>query len=301
MTTVPSTLSLKIEEILRRYDQLRVDKEEASWKQFSTTVHGTWYKPFNREESLLKNDEINKQVEVVNKALLAVKNGRFDRGEMKTRVRRYDWAIWNFDSKEVITSSKDRHGIYVDLGLTLMFPGHAGIRLSGDPESIRGSSQNLPQFALALLKGYRVSPEAWEEIVALQPDIYESFCQQYEAILTEIEPKADAMCLKHRKKLEKSRARAARPDMVAKREMEARSRACKSLYNMLCSKKCKEILDRWNPEEFLTYLKFCQEYEYELTNLITWSHKFPLGSKVLKLEDVTTAIEMAKVCDVMNS
>jgi hypothetical protein len=300
----------QIEAVILQKQEERLDRDEAHFNQQKAAVAnnpGNWFsgRSFDRKEHR-KRDQLEKLVKGFMMALWACKDGRIERGDMKGftySVTAGAFTDVDCSQKRTVTESKERHKVYVDVGLSLVFQGHVGIRLSGDPDAIRAKPGCVPQFVQGVLKSYGVvGTEAvyWEGIIALQQEDFEGLCQRYEAVLAEIAPLADKVAEKHWRKLEKSRERATRPEVVAKREAEARARARESLSKLLGTS-AKSVLDVWTAEDILKYLRLCQKHGYILRELMTWSGQTPLGSKAIELEDVQTALEMAKVRDVMES
>jgi hypothetical protein len=191
--------------------------------------------------------------------------------------------------------------VHVDLGLTLCVEGKR-VRVDGSTKDVY-DEKNFPPVLRALAQdaAHDVLTRCW---VQLEPFIRvdaQNFLTGYQEVVASIMKDADQLIEKHQKRLDKSRARAARPEVVAKREAEARTRARESLSALLTGPAAREILDEWSHDDLLGYLRLCQKHERILKELMTWSGRTPLGSKALCLEDVEVALDMAKVKTVMDS
>lgn len=263
-----------------------------------------WYGKQAFKEERQTTEQRDALVKGVCLALFACKQAELARGEMKGYSQQTGGHPYSNDKRpldEPCCSPKTRHGVWVDTGISMTFQGHAGLRLSGDPSELRSTAgaTGVPAFVRVLAPG--CTQTLWNSASGLVQADYDALCARYDALVAELEPAADRVAEKHSKKLEKSRERAKRPEVVARREAEARARGRDSLSRLLGGPTCKGILDKWGPEDLLTYLKLCQKHEYVLKELMRWSGQNPLGSKAIELEDVTTALEMAKVRDVMDS
>jgi hypothetical protein len=209
-----------------------------------------------------------------------------------------------------------RHGVYVDMGLTLNTPGwtdvglgpiqgREAVRLSGDPGEVHETVNDMTQLAVPPTYVRAICPSVdartWWEVRTLFEDELAALKARYDELVVKIAPDVDRFAERYSKKLARSRARSARPDNVAKREAEARTRARESLSQLMCGSTFQRILDRWSAEELLKYLRLCQTESGVLKELMLWSSRVPLGSKQIALEDVEVALELAKVRGVMES
>jgi hypothetical protein len=294
-------LEKAVEAIVREEEEATVKAQRAEHAKRALDPNDWWGKrPF--EENRLAPDAREKLVRGLALALFAAKEGVLERGEMKGCSRQEGGHPYGGRALDgLCCRPKDTHGVYVDMGLSLKFSGHAGLRLSGAPEEVRGSKDSAPQYVKEIVGNSNLDAGVWKRVAALRQADVDGLCARYDALVAELEPAFERTAERYSKKLAKSRERAARPDTVAKRKAEARARGRESLSKLLGNYTCKGILDKWGPEELLTYLRLCQKHGYVLKELMRWSGQNPLGSEVIELEDVTTALEMAKVRDVMDS
>lgn len=294
-------LERSVEAIVRDEEDRRVEASRKEHARRALDPNDWWGKQPFKEERPSPADR-GKLVRGLALALFAAKEGVLERGEMKGYSRQDGGHPYGGRSLEgPCCRPKEAHGVYVDMGVSLKFQGHAGLRLSGAPEEVRGSKETAPQYARELAGNNGLDAGLWARVAGLRQADVDGLCARYDALVAELEPAFERTAERYSKKLAKSRERAARPDVVAKRQAEARGRGRESLSKLLGNYTCKGILDKWGPEELLTYLRLCQKHGHVLRELMRWSGQNPLGSEVIELEDVTTALEMAKVRDVMDS
>ena len=248
------------------------------------------------------------QIAALVNILDAVHQANFTQDKIKAYTHKIGGDTYHVSDSPCCSAPNPIHeGSFYDLGISLVVAaGNCKLRLSGDDDFVNftPSLRYCPLFIESYNNQCKISSwmssEVWTSIETLWADQFKLFRAEYSALAAELRPNGETLAAAHTKKIAANRARAARPDQVAKREQEARARAQASLSSLL-TVSCSSVLDKWTPEELLSYLRLCQTHGYVLRELMTWSGKTPLGSKVLELEDVVTAIEMAKVSSVMSS
>ena len=133
---------LQLAEGLKQYE---ANKAQAAPGSYWST------QPFNEAQYRLATDARDKLVRGLCLALFACKEGTIERAEMKGYSSHP--GEYGGDSRalgEACCRSKQAHGVWVDMGLSLLFQGHAGIRLSGNPEEVR-KGKSAPRFVLSVL------------------------------------------------------------------------------------------------------------------------------------------------------
>jgi hypothetical protein len=314
-------------------DKARIARARAEYDRMKVSAPGSYHRSFDQNEYVTAYAARAEIVKGLVLALQIIQEGEFKADyEMKAYTTQTGGSSWGGDRRElkdVCCSSEDwgpqggRVSAYVDMGISLHLDGRPMMRLNGDkgdihstpplynPDGSLRKNPLIPHFVRVLTGNHSHVDDIWDGVLRLLPDTvvcednqegyYESFCRKYDTLVAELAPRVKKHAERHVLKTEKARERAARPDVVAKREGEARARGRESLSKLLGGPRCKKILDKWGPEDLLTYLRLCQEHEMVLKALMRWSGQNPLGSRTIELEDVTNALEMAKVRDVMDS
>ena len=302
------------EGIVRDDETHRVAKARAEYAGIKATQPTSYWASRSEDEFLAREKQTVQDRDNVVRGLVLVTMAAKEAGVVRADPKGYSTqsgghSFGGRKADEPCCSCELVHNVYVDMGLSIRTPGWAGgtMRVSGDagdvhdrPPAHQGARPQPPVFVRELC-GSGLRDEVWAACRQLIAEDLARLEAAYDAAVLEATPAATRVAEKHAKKLDKSRERAARPDKVAKRAAEAKERARESLSKLLGNANCKGILDKWGPEELLGYLRLCQKHEYVLKELMAWSGRLPLGSKVLELEDIQAALEMAKVRDVMES
>lgn len=182
--------------------------------------------------------------------------------------------------------------VLVDLGLSLVSQGHAPIDVA--PHSFIPGEWSAP----VPLAGLACGPLSVAALVgASGAHLWRLACQALELAEAGAADAEKAMSRKHRE-IEKARERAARPDVQAKRDEEARVRAKASLSKVLFAS--RSLVQDVSADEVLSLLKLAEKKEL-VKELIKWAGCNPRGFAVVKAEDVTEALDRARVLEVMKS
>lgn len=189
--------------------------------------------------------------------------------------------------------------IFIDYGISLHYYGES-FRLTGSIEEFNSlSSKYVPFFEKLIPDEARVLTRAfWSEVYELlYPVIEEFYNTRILPAVDSLKESATALAQKHEKKIKKARERAVRPDVVEKKESKAREKAIDSFAKELNILKSAD----WDPELLHAVVDLCRNKRHVVESLVSWAARNPLGSKVLRVEDVQIALNMAKAQEVMES
>lgn len=192
--------------------------------------------------------------------------------------------------------------IGMDLGISLpltheyqvVFDLHTGLRLSGvnDPKKISFRLMTRSQARVLLMDG--VLFDHFSKIEPLRTEI-----ENFQARLQEVLPKRLAEAEKakalHEKRIRRSKEKAQTPEFLEKKRVEARASLCEFM-----AAEGGDLVD-FPPELLLAVIGLKKAQAKALLRLNIWSNMSDVRAKVLTTEDVTEALNLAKVRSVQES
>lgn len=105
----------------------------------------------------------------------------------------------------------------------------------------------------------------------------------------------------HGKRIEKSRARAEKPEVLAKKADKSRALAREKISTELIKGRLGKSFKQFTPEQFFEMYKITRDAFPALSEIASWQNRNPTASKEVTLEDIVQAYELAQVKDVMQS
>lgn len=183
-------------------------------------------------------------------------------------------------------------GVWVDFGLSLTI-GDREYPVSRETLSGGRHGSKVPSFAGF---PYHLDQAAYVKIVG--PHV-QRLTAQWDGLANGLFEHALKAARAKKDKLDRTAERVENPASKARREREARERAVKSFTSLLFN--LRDQVGDLDATEVLRLLELASRKEALLGSLAQWVKTYPLGSKLVGLKDVETALDQARVQEVLKS